>query len=159
MLFGDEIQRRAKHVVLGMECLRTAVQFRPPPPTNGPTRTGEARKPICSLGFRAFLLSGLVRVSSLQAVRRWGHILGHPPGPERHMPPLTHLAIRKAKATERAQKIFDGGGLYLEISPKDSRWWRLKYRFDGKEKRLALGVYPDVPLALARQRRDDARQL
>lgn len=75
------------------------------------------------------------------------------------MPPLTNLAIRKAKATERAQKIFDGGGLYLEISPKDSRWWRLKYRFDGKEKRLALGVYPDVPLALARQRRDDARQL
>lgn len=85
--------------------------------------------------------------------------MGHPPGPERHMPPLTDLAIRKAKATDRTQKIFDGGGLYLEISPKDSRWWRLKYRFDGKEKRLALGVYPDVTLALARQRRDDARQL
>ncbi len=75
------------------------------------------------------------------------------------MPPLTDMAIRKAKPTSRTQKLFDGGGLYMEISPKDGRWWRLKYRFDGKEKRLALGVYPDVPLALARQRREDARQL
>jgi len=75
------------------------------------------------------------------------------------MPPLTALALRRAKPTEKTQKLFDGGGLYLEISPKDGRWWRLKYRFDGKEKRLALGVYPDVPLALARQRREDARQM
>lgn len=75
------------------------------------------------------------------------------------MPPLTDLALRRAKPTEKTQKLFDGGGLYLEISPKDGRWWRLKYRFDGKEKRLALGVYPDVPLALARQRREDARQM
>ncbi len=49
--------------------------------------------------------------------------------------------------------------MYLEISPSGGRWWRLKYRFDGREKRLALGVYPDVPLALARQRREEARQL
>ncbi len=75
------------------------------------------------------------------------------------MPPLTDLALRRAKSAEKTQKLFDGGGLYLEISPKDGRWWRLKYRFDGKEKRLALGVYPDVPLALARQGRDDARQM
>lgn len=75
------------------------------------------------------------------------------------MPPLTDLALRRAKPAEKTQKLFDGGGLYLEISPKDGRWWRLKYRFDGKEKRLALGVYPDVPLALARQRREDARQM
>ncbi|WP_407471219.1 Arm DNA-binding domain-containing protein [Xanthomonas campestris] len=47
-------------------------------------------------------------------------------------------------------------GLYLEASPKGGRWWGLKYRFGGKEKRLALGVYPDVPLAPARQRRDEA---
>ncbi|MFG6111111.1 tyrosine-type recombinase/integrase [Stenotrophomonas nematodicola] len=75
------------------------------------------------------------------------------------MPPLTDLALRRAKPAEKTQKLFDGGGLYLEISPKDGRWWRLKYRFDGKEKRLALGVYPDVPLALARQRREEARQM
>lgn len=85
--------------------------------------------------------------------------MGHLPPVTNHMPPLTDMAIRKAKPTSRTQKLFDGGGLYMEISPKDGRWWRLKYRFDGKEKRLALGVYPDVPLALARQRREDARQL
>lgn len=81
------------------------------------------------------------------------------PCPQSDAPPLTDLALRRAKPAEKTQKLFDGGGLYLEISPKDGRWWRLKYRFDGKEKRLALGVYPDVPLALARQRREDARQM
>ncbi len=51
------------------------------------------------------------------------------------------------------------GGLYLEVSPTGSKWWRLKYRFDGKEKRLALGVYPDVGLKDARERREAARKL
>jgi len=55
--------------------------------------------------------------------------------------------------------MFDGGGLYLEISPKGGKWWRLKYRFGGKEKRLSLGVYPDVSLKDARVRRDEARKL
>jgi len=67
--------------------------------------------------------------------------------------------LRRAKPAEKTQKLYDGGGLYLEISRRDGRWWRLKYRIDGKEKRLALGVYPDVPLAPARQRREDARQM
>lgn len=75
------------------------------------------------------------------------------------MPPLSDLAIRRAKPTGKTQKLFDGGGLYLEISPAGGRWWRMKYRFDGKEKRLALGVYPEVPLQLARNRREDARRL
>ena len=79
--------------------------------------------------------------------------------PPRSMPPLSDLAIRRAKPTGKTQKLFDGGGLYLEISPAGSRWWRMKYRFDGKEKRLALGVYPEVPLQLARNRREDARRL
>jgi len=65
------------------------------------------------------------------------------------MPPLSDLAIRRAKPSSKTQKHFDGGGLYLEISPAGGRWWRLKYRFGGKEKRLALGVYPEVTLALA----------
>jgi integrase len=73
--------------------------------------------------------------------------------------PHSDLAIRRAKPTGKTQKLFDGGGLYLEISPAGGRWWRMKYRFGGKEKRLALGVYPEVTLALARNRREDARRL
>jgi len=72
---------------------------------------------------------------------------------------LTDAAIRKAKPTSKAQRMFDGGGLYLELSPAGGRWWRLKYRHDGKEKRLSLGVYPDVTLSGARLRRDEARKL
>ena len=49
--------------------------------------------------------------------------------------PLTDIAIRKAKPADKMQRLFDGGGLYLEISPAGGKWWRLKYRFDGKEKR------------------------
>ena len=56
-------------------------------------------------------------------------------------------------------KLFDERGLYLEISPTGGKWWRLKYLFDGKEKRLSLGVYPDVSLKDARDRRDAARKL
>lgn len=71
---------------------------------------------------------------------------------------LSDTAIRKAKPQEKPYKMADGGGMYLEITPSGSKYWRLKYRFNGKEKRLALGVYPDVPLALARERRDAARK-
>ncbi len=73
--------------------------------------------------------------------------------------PLSDTAIRKAKPSEKPARFFDGGGLYLEISPSGGKLWRLKYRFDGKEKRLAIGVYPDVSLAHARDERDRARKL
>lgn len=72
---------------------------------------------------------------------------------------LTDTAIRKAKAADKPQRLFDGGGLYLEVSPAGGKLWRLKYRVDGKEKRLALGIYPDTSLAEARNRRDEARKL
>ena len=72
---------------------------------------------------------------------------------------LTVTQISNAKPSEKPRKLFDGRGLYLEISPSGGKLWRLKYRFGGKEKRLALGTFPDVPLALARERRDEARQL
>lgn len=72
---------------------------------------------------------------------------------------LSETAIRKAKPEEKTYKMADGGGMYLEVTPTGSKYWRLKYRFNGKEKRLALGVYPDVPLALARERREAARKL
>jgi len=72
---------------------------------------------------------------------------------------LTDTAIRKAKPADKTQRLFDGGGLYLELSPTGGKWWRLKYRFGGKEKRLSLGTYPDTGLADARDKRDAARKL
>ena len=73
--------------------------------------------------------------------------------------PLTDTAIRKAKPADKPQRLPDGGGLYLELSPAGGKWWRLKYRFDGKEKRISLGTYPDTSLASARDKRDAARKL
>ena len=70
---------------------------------------------------------------------------------------LTDTAVRKAKPKEKPYKLSDGRGMYLEIMPNGSRYWRLKYRHCGKEKRLAMGVYPDVSLAEARDRRERAR--
>lgn len=72
---------------------------------------------------------------------------------------LSDAAIRKAKPGDKPRKLSDGGGLYLELQPSGARWWRLKYRHHGKEKRLSLGVYPAVSLADARRRRDEARAL
>jgi len=73
--------------------------------------------------------------------------------------PLTDTAIRNAKPSQKAKKLFDGGGLYLEVAPSGGKWWRLKYRFGKKENRISLGVYPDVTLKDARERRDSARKL
>ncbi|WP_369291027.1 tyrosine-type recombinase/integrase [Burkholderia pseudomallei] len=71
---------------------------------------------------------------------------------------LTDVTIKNAKPGEKPIRLFDGGGLYLEIAPAGGKWWRLKYRFGGKEKRISLGVYPDVSLKDARERRDAARK-
>jgi len=77
--------------------------------------------------------------------------------------PLTDIKIRNAKPTAKPRKMFDGDGLYLLISPtkKPNRGkaWRFKYFFDGKEKLLSLGSYPEISLADARSRRDQARKL
>ncbi len=73
--------------------------------------------------------------------------------------PLTDTGIRKTKPGPKASRLFDGGGLYLQVSPAGAKLWRFKYRFNGKEKLLALGVYPAVTLASARDRRDQARKL
>lgn len=77
------------------------------------------------------------------------------------MPPLTDLALKRAKPSDKTQRLYDTGGLYLEIAPSGGRWWRMKYRrpVTGKENRLAFGVYPTVSLARARERRDEARKL
>jgi len=88
--------------------------------------------------------------------------------------PLTDSAIRNAKPgvipaspkdkegkparkTDKPYRLFDEKGLYLEVHPAGGKWWRFKYRFGGKEKRLSLGVYPETSLADARTKRDEAR--
>lgn len=73
--------------------------------------------------------------------------------------PLTDVAIRAAKPAGKPFRLFDADGLYLEVAPAGGKWWRFKYRFGGKEKRLSLGVYPHVALRDARERRDSARKL
>lgn len=72
---------------------------------------------------------------------------------------LTNTAIRNLKPGKATARHFDERGLYLEVAPAGGKWWRLKYRFAGKEKRLSLGVYPVVSLKDARDRRDEARKL
>lgn len=73
--------------------------------------------------------------------------------------PLTDTAVRNAKPGAKPIKLFDERGLFLIVTSSGGKWWRLKYRFDNKEKLLSLGVYPDVSLKAARKRRDELRTL
>jgi integrase len=75
------------------------------------------------------------------------------------MPQLTDTAIRSAKPKEKPYKLADGQGLFLLVKPNGTRLWRLKYRIDGREKLLSVGMYPEVSLKIARERREDARRL
>lgn len=72
---------------------------------------------------------------------------------------VSESTFRRAKATDTPQKIFDGGGLFMLISPSGGKLWRLAYRYGGKQKTLALGAYPEVTLEMARERRTKARRL
>src|SRR5574340_799024 len=73
---------------------------------------------------------------------------------------LTDADCRSAKCPEgrKRERFADSGGLYLEVAPNGSKRWFVKYRFGGKERRLALGNYPDVTLKAAREGRDEARK-
>ena len=62
---------------------------------------------------------------------------------------LTDAAVKKAKPEAKFYRKADGGGMYLEVHPSGNRYWRLAFRFAGKQKTLALGVYPDITLASA----------
>jgi integrase len=73
--------------------------------------------------------------------------------------PLTDSKIRAAKPKDKPYKLGDAGGLFLLVNPNSGKWWRLKYRYDDKEKQISLGVYPDTTLADARTQRDAARSL
>lgn len=82
--------------------------------------------------------------------RCWGHDVANGK--------LTDAAIRNAKPKDKPFKLFDGGGLYLEVHPSGGKLWRLKFRFGGTEKRLALGAWPKVPLKEARRKAAEARE-
>jgi integrase len=71
---------------------------------------------------------------------------------------LTDVGIRKAKAGPKAYKMSDSSGLFLLVEPTGGKLWRMKYRIDGREKKLAIGRYPEIGLAEARRRRDAARE-
>lgn len=73
--------------------------------------------------------------------------------------PLTDIQVRTVKAQDKEYKLFDGGGLFLLVTPSGGKLWRFKYRFADKEKKLTFGAYPAITLADARQRREDARKL
>lgn len=72
---------------------------------------------------------------------------------------LSDVAVKKAKPEIKPRKLADGGGLYVLIHPNGGKYWQLAYRFAGKQKTLALGIYPDVSLADAREKREAARKL
>ena len=73
--------------------------------------------------------------------------------------PLTDMKVQKSKPQNKPVTLFDGGGLFLLVTPSGGKLWRFKYRYDGKQKLLALGAYPEVSLADARHKREDARKL
>lgn len=73
--------------------------------------------------------------------------------------PLSDIKIRNAKPLEKPYKILDSDNLFLHVQPNGGKYWRYRYRWLGKEKTLSLGIYPDITLAEARMRRDQARQL
>jgi len=72
---------------------------------------------------------------------------------------LSELAVRQAKSKEKPYKLADGGGLHLLVKTNGTKCWRLKYRFQGKEKSLAFGVYPEVSMKLARKDALEAKLL
>ncbi len=73
--------------------------------------------------------------------------------------PLTDKAAKAAAPKDKPYKLSDDKGMYLEVMPSGSKYWRLKYRIAGKEKRLSIGVYPEVSLKRAREAREEARLL
>ena len=70
---------------------------------------------------------------------------------------LTETSIKAAKPKEKRYTLFDTGGLYIEIAPNGGKWWRFRYKDNGKTKVLSLGTYPDISLKNARVKRDEMR--
>ncbi len=72
---------------------------------------------------------------------------------------FNNTQVKNAKPKSKQYKLSDGGGMYLLVHPNGSRYWRMGYRFGGKQKTLSLGVYPAVSLLVAREKRDTAKKL
>ena len=72
---------------------------------------------------------------------------------------LTGTKVAEAKPTDRERKLSDGGGLYLLVKPNGTKAWRYKYRFNGRELTLAIGLFPEITLKQARQRHQSAREM
>ena len=72
---------------------------------------------------------------------------------------LTNIKCKTSKPADKPYKLSDGQGMYLDVRPNGSKYWRLKYRVNGKEKLLALGVYPETTITKARDKRAEARKL
>ena len=72
---------------------------------------------------------------------------------------LTELAIKNAKPSEKVRKLSDGGGMYLLVHPNGSKYWRMDFRFNGKQKTVALGIWPTDSLSIAREKREQAKKL
>ncbi|MGC9519031.1 MAG: tyrosine-type recombinase/integrase [Desulfuromonadaceae bacterium] len=75
------------------------------------------------------------------------------------MSKLTNTAVKNAKPKEKQYKLFDGQGLFLIVKPNGAKWWRFKYRYVGRYKEISMGVYPNVSLATARKKAQEAREL
>ncbi len=73
--------------------------------------------------------------------------------------PLSDAKVRTVKPTKKPKKLYDGGGLFLLVTPSGGKLWNFKYRFEGKERKVAFGQYPDISINEARQRREQARTL
>jgi hypothetical protein len=77
----------------------------------------------------------------------------------RRVKELSAMEVDKAKPSSKQRKLFDGNGLFLLVSPSGGKWWRFKYSFAGKENTISFGTYPEISLAQARERREEARKL
>jgi len=73
--------------------------------------------------------------------------------------PLTDKQIKNAKPKEKKYKLYDGGGLFLLLTPQGGKLWRLKYRLHNKDREYAIGIYPTISLVEARQKRDELKNL
>jgi integrase len=104
--------------------------------------------------FRSYAVSYRLIESQL----KWGYIWGYFHATEATAPvPLTNLKLKSLRPAAKPYKVADEKGLYLLVTPTGSMRWRYKFRFAGKEKLLSIGVFPEVSLKAARDRRDDAR--
>lgn len=123
------------------------------------------RSSVITKSTKIEAVAGLVRSypfnKYLDSPRHLGATLGASNQNKKGVAPmsLTELQIKAFAPRIKAVKLFDSEGLYLEVTPTGGKWWRLKYRFNGKEKRLSLGTYPEVSLKEARVKREQMKAL